>query len=136
MKETVTCPEVSMVEEFAPLVGMTSEQYQEFHKTLCDEARALSASKNNDYAAPEENRDNPNRIFRNFTLCEVMGIASTEAGFLVRLCDKFSRLSNLLKPEHIQTVKDESLKDTMKDIVNYTVLLAAYLENKKNLNGK
>ena len=113
--------------------GFDTTSYLNFHKEFCDEARELSRRKNNDYADPEAHKNDPYRVFSNFRLCEQLGIVSTEQGFLVRLSDKFSRLCSLLEPDHTQTVTDESLEDTMKDILNYTILLAAYLRNKKSL---
>jgi len=112
---------------------MNTEEYLEFHKEMCDRARALSKSKNADYAAADEHEDDPFAVFRNFIAVERAGICSTETGFLVRLTDKFMRLSNLLKPNHIQKVVTESLQDTLDDILNYVILLAAYLKAKEQV---
>ena len=50
-----------------------------------------------------------------------------EQGILVRITDKISRLSQYTKNGELQ-VKDESVEDTLVDIINYTVLLRAYLK--------
>lgn len=109
---------------------MKIEEYMELHKKMCDEARELSQRKNNDYADPSRKQDDPFAVFANFRQCEHLGICKTEQGFLVRLSDKFSRLANLLADGHTQTVMDESVEDTMKDIINYICLLKGYLTAK------
>lgn len=113
--------------------GMAPDDYFQFHEQLCDEARALSQRKNNDYADPDAHSDDPFCVFRNFMMCEHASICSVEQGFLVRLSDKFMRLCNLLRPGHEQAVEDESVDDTIKDIINYSVLLAALRKLKKEI---
>jgi hypothetical protein len=61
-----------------------------------------------------------------------MGICKTEAGMLVRMTDKMSRLSSFLESGKFE-VADESLEDTTLDIINYAVLLYAYVADKKNV---
>lgn len=112
---------------------MSPDEYFTYHKKLCDEARSLSERKNNDYADPSSFEKDPLRVFRNFVLCDQLGICSTEQGFLVRLSDKFSRICNLLRAGHKQTVTDESIEDTTKDIINYLILLMAYRKAKQEL---
>lgn len=107
---------------------MTPEQYFDYHKKLCVDAVELSMKKNNDYADPSRYQDDPLAPFKNFLQCHHLGICSVEQGFLVRLSDKFSRLCNLLKPGHKRAVKDETLTDTILDIINYVCLLSAYIE--------
>ena len=97
------------------------------HKVLCDEARDLMLLKNKDYASD----DCP---FANFSRCEQMGIVSTEKGFMVRMVDKLSRLLNFIQREEF-SVTDETLKDTTIDLVNYTVLLYAWLHEKNAKNS-
>ena len=67
---------------------MNRKKLFEYHKELCGEALELMKKKNHDYAGKEG--DTP---FANFTRSEAMGICSTEQGFLMRVCDKLSRLS-------------------------------------------
>ena len=105
---------------------MTQTEYLDFHERLCGLARALSAAKNTDYADPDARQHDPLAVFANFCQCANLNICTVEQGFLVRLSDKFSRLANLLRVGHEQAVKDESVDDTIKDIINYVVLLAAY----------
>lgn len=97
------------------------------HKELTDEARALSERKNHDYSGGKDDT----HPFLNFTRCEAMGICKTEAGIMVRLTDKMSRLSTFITTGEFK-VKDEALRDTVLDIINYSVILYAYTQSQKN----
>lgn len=109
---------------------MSRDEYLRFHEELCGEARELSKAKNADYAGNKGSHP-----FANFTRCESMGICTTERGFLVRLTDKFSRLSTFCESGEFQ-VSDESFRDTCIDIVNYVCLLASYHQAKKDLKDE
>ena len=80
--------------------------------------------KNRDYAG-----NHGTEPFANFTRCEAMGICGTEQGFMVRITDKMSRLSSFLDSGKMH-VEDESFHDTVIDVINYMVLLAAYTKEK------
>lgn len=97
------------------------------HKELCDEARSLSERKNHDYSGGND----ASHPFLNFTRCEAMGICKTEAGIMVRLTDKMSRLSTFITTGEFK-VKDEAVKDTVLDVINYVVILYAYIQSKKD----
>jgi hypothetical protein len=105
---------------------MNRDAYLRFHENFCNASRALSAQKNNDYAGKDGEEP-----FANFTRVEALGICSTEQGFLVRLTDKLSRLSTLAAGGKLQ-VSDETAEDTLKDVVNYAILLAAYMADTAN----
>lgn len=92
------------------------------HEVMCAKARNLMAKKNMDYAGEED-------IFANFRRTEDMGITTTEKGFLVRMTDKFSRLSTFTENNEL-AVKDESVEDTLIDIINYAVLFHHYVKTK------
>jgi hypothetical protein len=104
---------------------MNREQLLENHNRLCTTALNLMRKKNHDYAG--RGGESP---FANFTRCESMGICTTEQGFLVRMTDKMSRLSSFIEAGTLQ-VKDESVEDTILDIINYAVLFQSYLQEKK-----
>lgn len=87
------------------------EQLLTTHNDLCCTARDLMARKNHDYAS---NAD-PFRNFRTFG----------KYGILVRLGDKFSRLRSFEEQQTLE-VPDETVKDTVLDIINYAVLYLAY----------
>lgn len=97
------------------------------HRELCDKARGLSERKNHDYSGGKDD----SHPFLNFTRCEAMGICKTEAGIMVRLTDKMSRLSTFITTGEFK-VKDEAVEDTVLDVINYVVILYAYIQSQKN----
>ena len=109
---------------------MNQQQYLSFHDEICTEARKLSQAKNNDYSAPETRQHERYPAFANFLQAERLGICSVEAGIMVRLSDKMSRLANLIRPGHERAVHDERIHDTILDGINYLCILAAYLDSK------
>jgi len=105
---------------------MNRKELFEHHKALCGEALSLMEKKNHDYAGKEGDTQ-----FANFTRSEEMGICSTEQGFLVRVCDKLSRLSTFTSAGTLK-VENESYHDAVVDIINYMVLFSGYLKDKNN----
>lgn len=103
---------------------MTREELFKMHIEMCKSALELMKKKNSDYAGSDGN--NP---FANFTRSEALGICTTEQSFLVRMTDKMSRLSSFAAKGKLD-VEDESVYDTLVDLINYSVLLAAYLKQK------
>ena len=96
---------------------------EEFEKNL-KIMLELTKAKNHDYAKG----DDP---YKNFRLVEQLEICSVETGILVRMCDKMSRISNLLETEG--KVADEKIEDTLLDLANYSIILKCYLEQKKGV---
>ncbi len=80
----------------------------------------LMIKKNSDYAGVKDS-------FVNFKRSELVGVP-VERGILVRTMDKISRISNVLDapPE----VKDETLEQTIIDVMNYFNLLLTYIQQK------
>ena len=109
---------------------MNREELLNIHESLCNKSRSLMRKKNADYAGGRGVEP-----FANFTRCEAMGICSTEAGMLVRLTDKMSRLSSFVEAGAFQ-VKDESLEDTCVDIINYAILFHSFVQSKKASSNK
>jgi hypothetical protein len=109
---------------------MTRDELLKSHNELTKRAYELMKRKNADYAGKAGTEP-----FANFTRCEAMGICTTEAGMLVRMTDKLSRLSSFVEAGTFQ-VKDESLEDTCVDIINYAVLFHTFVQDKKNSNRK
>lgn len=103
---------------------MTRDELLKFHEQICMDARKLMNLKNRDYAG-----NHGKEPFANFTRCEAMGICDTEQGFMVRIVDKMSRLSSFFQHGKMN-VQDESFKDTVVDVINYMVLLAAFTSEK------
>ena len=107
---------------------MTRDELLRYHSEICKSAQELMALKNRDYAGQEGNEP-----FANFTRVESMGICSTEQGFMTRVTDKMSRLSSFLNSGKMH-VEDESFRDTIVDVINYMVLLSAYIQDKEEVD--
>lgn len=84
------------------------------------------AAKAHDYSGHED-------VNKNIRACELVGICSAKAGVMIRLFDKFQRISNLLRSE--AQVKDESVRDTIHDARNYLAILLDLYEE-ENAKGK
>ena len=103
---------------------MTRDQLFAHHNDVCAKAFGIMKAKNNDYAGSKG--DTP---FANFQRCEAMGVCSVEQGFLVRIVDKVSRLSTFAADGKL-AVKNETYEDAILDILNYCVLMSAYVKDK------
>ena len=101
---------------------MHRSQLLDLHAKLTDRAYSVMQKKNHDYAAQTD-------PFFNLRQCEAFGLCSVEQGILVRITDKLSRLSQFAKQGQL-AVKDEAVEDTLVDVINYSVLLHAYLTTK------
>lgn len=99
---------------------MNQQEYLEFHREFCDRMIEVTAKKNADYTG------NNKSAFANFGLVESLGLCSTEKGFLVRMCDKISRISTFVSKGEL-LVEDETVLDTLIDLANYSALLAGYI---------
>lgn len=108
---------------------MTRDELLKIHQDLTSKSHVLMDQKNQDYAGSSGAQP-----FANFERVEALGICSTEKGFLVRLTDKISRLSSFAEAGSF-AVADESLEDTVVDIINYAVLILAYNAAKKDAHG-
>jgi hypothetical protein len=84
----------------------------------------LCESKNHDYAGAGGLQP-----YRNFEAVEALGIAPTEVGLLIRITDKVQRLTTWVHDGKL-VVENESAVDSLLDIVNYTVILAAYMRQR------
>lgn len=101
---------------------MTRDGLLHIHKELCDRACILMKQKSEDYATGSD-------PFANFKRGEILGFATAEEGLMLRVVDKISRISTFLKKGHL-TVENESVADSILDIINYMVLLQGMLEDK------
>ena len=105
----------------------TRPELLDLHDEVCAAAHDVMAKKSHDYAAKDD------ALF-NVRQCEAFGLCSAEAGVLVRMSDKLSRLSRFEKQGAL-AVKDESVEDTVVDIVNYSVLLLALFRERKKIDS-
>lgn len=88
--------------------------FQKRAQEIADDIVVLLTKKNNDYG---------NSFSRQF---QEYGMASS----LIRLDDKLSRLKSLTVDGNEQQVTDESVRDTITDIVGYGILTLMELEGK------
>ena len=100
---------------------MRSKGIPGFSKTLKTMDKVQRA-KNHDYSGVVD-------PFANFELVEKFGVCSTEEGIVVRMTDKLSRISRLLKGD--AKVLDEKVEDTLIDLANYAIILKCYMEAKR-----
>lgn len=107
---------------------MNQKQFLSHIETTFKDALALVERKNKDYA--EES--NP---FANFQFAQLLNMTVEEA-ILLRVVDKIARISNLTqKGEDQRAVADESIADTVQDIINYLAIMLAYREDEKTKNS-
>jgi len=87
---------------------------------VVDKMLQIAKTKNHDYSKQG--------AFTNFKMVENLGITTAEKGILTRMCDKMSRIVNLLDSEAM--VEDEKIEDTLIDLANYAIILNIYLKQK------
>ena len=99
---------------------MPSQRYRE----LLDQAWDLHVRKNAGYAGA----DNPDP-WANFRMCEAFGIRAFD-GCMVRLSDKYIRVTNLLRAPSNEQV-GESLRDTLQDLAAYAYIGICLLDEER-----
>lgn len=104
---------------------MNQQEYLEEFKKITEEMYEITKKKNADYTG------DPSQPFKNFTMVETMGAATTEQGFFTRMTDKMMRIAGFLKNGEFK-VKDEKIEDTVQDLANYCILLLCYLRSKND----
>lgn len=107
---------------------MTKKEYMEWHEAACQKMMTITKAKNADYTGVG---DDP---FANFRRVESLGITDTVRGFLVRMTDKLSRITSFAQ-KGVLEVKDESVEDTLLDLANYSLLLAAFIKSERSANN-
>lgn len=100
------------------------ERLLQFHLAFCHRAYMVCQDKNHDYAGADGSSP-----WRNFESTERLGIASTETGMLIRMGDKLNRLITYVKDGKL-ACENEGAADALIDMVNYSVLLAGYIQRK------
>ena len=103
---------------------MTKEQYFEFAQDFFNQCVEISKKKNADYTGGNADP------FSNFKAVESFSI-SAEAGFITRMSDKLARIGTFVSQGQLQ-VKDESVTDTLRDLANYSCLLAGLIKSRSN----
>jgi len=105
---------------------VTKEEFLSFHDQCTAKMRAITEAKGHDYSSG-------NYQFGNFEVVAACGICSAETGFLTRMMDKMCRVTSFVS-QGVLKVKDESVEDTLLDLANYSILLAAYIKHKRGQN--
>jgi len=88
---------------------------------LLDEMKDLHVRKNAGYAG-EDARDS----WANFRMSEAFGVSAL-LGCLIRMSDKWIRITNLIKNPKNEQV-GESIKDTLKDLAAYALVAICSME--------
>lgn len=107
---------------FPPLSAPAQSQRDrlfEMHQKTCENALSLMRRKNQDYGMQRDALANFRR--------------HGPAGVCVRLHDKFCRIESFVE-KGFNAVKDESVEDTIDDVINYAILLKFMIAEDKN-NG-
>jgi len=102
---------------------MTKTELLEMHKTLCADALDLMQRKQADYA----NGTDP---FHNFRMSKLLHIPEAK-GVLLRMQDKMARMVSLIDRGDLK-VADESMTDTIIDLINYSVILHGLLKESEH----
>jgi VCBS repeat-containing protein len=100
------------------------------HDKLCRNAKSVIETKGRDYNRKQQN--NGDTLF-NLTVAKQLGIVDTVTqSILVRISDKVMRLISLtVNPKENPAVKDESVRDTIEDTINYLVYLYCKYEEER-----
>ena len=102
---------------------MTRSEFIEHIENVYARGVELIRRKNADYSADSD-------PFKNFRMADMVGVPPDRA-ILVRISDKLARVSNLIdKPAE---VSDETIDDTILDMINYLAILHSYVSNNKKL---
>jgi hypothetical protein len=98
---------------------MTKQVFLENIQETYRKGLELIKAKNADYAGDED-------PFKNFRSAVIAGV-DPKTAILVRMLDKIARLGNLLGGRKNKV--DERLEDTLLDIINYSAILKALLDD-------
>jgi hypothetical protein len=101
----ITVNGVVVSDGIAPLLGKVFQ-----------EGMQIALQKNSDYSHGQDPFDN----FRDFGV----------QGIVVRLGDKYKRAKNYFQKSQTYAVADESLRDTLMDMMNYAAIAVAMLDEK------
>jgi hypothetical protein len=103
------------------------ESLYDLHKSLTSDTLRLMKAKNNDYSYG-------NDPYNNFRGSDMLGV-SPIIGILLRMQDKMMRIKTFALSNNLN-VKEESVNDSIIDLINYVVLIAGYIEYEKNKETK
>lgn len=91
---------------------------------LLEDMKSLHIKKNAGYSGDSQDR------WANFRLAETLGV-STFLGVMVRMSDKWIRITNLVKNSSFDKV-GEAIEDTLMDLASYALIAICILKEKNN----
>ena len=103
-----------------------NKQSKRFYEIL-DVIKELHDKKRHDYGANED-------IFANFRLSELSGISAWQ-GSVVRMGDKYARISNFIKKGEFK-FKEEGIKNTLMDMAIYSFITMILFEEEEEQETK
>ena len=103
-----------------------NKQSKRFYEIL-NVIKELHDKKRHDYGANED-------IFANFRLSELSGISAWQ-GSVVRMGDKYARISNFIKKGEFK-FKEEGIKDTLMDMAIYSLITMILFEEEEEQETK
>lgn len=103
---------------------MNQTEFADHIQTVFNRATELVRNKNTSYS------DDAN-AFSNLELCENAGVCSVERGIMVRMFDKMGRISNLLGEASSQLEVEESIADSLMDLIGYAAILIVYRKSRE-----
>ena len=115
--------------KFDKLGVITTKDISRFQDQIFEKCRSDMNNKGNDYSGLGED------TFANIRLAYDLGLVKTPAASaFVRGLDKVMRLKNLTDPEVSQKVKDESIVDTLGDLINYFTYIVLLDKERRNMS--
>lgn len=105
-----------MIKEFSPEKIKRKMSKESLHKAICEELTEIYKKKNADYG------DSFYKSFKEYGIDMVR----------IRLGDKFNRFKTLSKGTK-QKVNDESIRDTLLDLANYSIMAIMELDTKEDI---
>jgi hypothetical protein len=107
---------------------MTVDELLAFHAMLCEQGRQIMKAKNADYSGGSPDP------FANFRGSVNYGV-HPEMGIAIRIGDKFKRVEAFINNGAL-AVQNESVIDSLVDVINYTILMAGMVQERINAQTK
>lgn len=105
---------------------MNKDELFALHQKTCEQALALMRKKNADYTGDSSSP------FANFMQSETLTGVDARLGLLMRVGDKMQRLRSFITQGELK-VSQESVDDSIVDIINYMILLLGMFREKQSI---
>lgn len=103
---------------------MTNDEFLSLAKQETNKVLEILKNKNSDYTGGSFDP------FANFRVTEALGLSNAETGILIRMVDKVQRIKSFVAKGSLQ-VSNESVQDSLRDIIGYSLILLGMLDSKK-----